>query len=61
MVAGIWFHRMSESDLWRVIGPGGGLILLLLPGFVPFLQMTVAVAYRPISLSQADTRLIRKV
>ena len=31
MVAGIWFHRMSESDLWRVIGPGGGLILLL-PG-----------------------------
>jgi hypothetical protein len=52
---------MSESDLRRVIGPVGVLILLLLPGFVPFFQMTVAVAYRHISLSQADTRLIRKV
>ena len=31
MVAGIWFHWMSESDLRRVIGPGGVLILLL-PG-----------------------------
>ncbi|VVO16685.1 hypothetical protein PS726_03877 [Pseudomonas fluorescens] len=41
MVSGIWFHWMSESDLWRVIGPGGVLILLL-SGFVPFLQMTVA-------------------
>ncbi|MDR6608551.1 hypothetical protein J2X87_003630 [Pseudomonas synxantha] len=51
MVAGIWFHWMSESDLRRVISPGGVLVL----------QMTVAVAYRPISLSQADTRLIRKV
>ncbi|CAI8946322.1 hypothetical protein EMIT0P4_40266 [Pseudomonas sp. IT-P4] len=35
MVAGIWFHRMSENDLWRVIGPGGVLIFLLLPGFTP--------------------------
>ncbi|EJM51433.1 hypothetical protein PMI29_06100 [Pseudomonas sp. GM49] len=31
MVAGIWFQQMSESDLRRVIGPGGVLILLL-PG-----------------------------
>lgn len=43
MVAGIWFHWMSESDLRRAIGPDGVLILLLLPGFVPFLQMTVAL------------------
>ena len=41
MVAGIWFQQMSESDLRRAIGPCGVLILLL-PGFVPFLQMTVA-------------------
>ena len=43
MVAGIWFHRMSENDLWRVIGPGGGLIFLLLPGIVPFLRVTIAL------------------
>jgi hypothetical protein len=42
MVAGIWFHWMSESDLRRAIGPGGVLVFLLLPGFVPFFQMTVA-------------------
>ncbi|CAG8869623.1 hypothetical protein PS861_03059 [Pseudomonas fluorescens] len=42
MVAGIWFQQMSESDLRRAIGPCGVLILLLLAGFVPFLQMTVA-------------------
>ncbi|MGF6557331.1 hypothetical protein ABIA48_003711 [Pseudomonas sp. S30_BP2TU TE3576] len=31
MVAGIWFHWMSESDLRRVISPGSVLVLLL-PG-----------------------------
>jgi hypothetical protein len=42
MVAGIWFHWMSESDLRRVIGPGSVLVFLLLPGFVALLQMTIA-------------------
>ncbi|PBJ27759.1 hypothetical protein BSF44_04320 [Pseudomonas sp. ACN8] len=56
MVAGIWFHWMSESDLWRVTGPGGGLILLLLPGF-----KASHPTYHHVSLSQADTRLIDKV
>ncbi|KJZ44296.1 hypothetical protein VC35_17915 [Pseudomonas fluorescens] len=56
MVSGIWFHWMSESDLWRAIGPGGVLIFLLLPGFTPSHP-----AYHHISLSQADTRPIDKV
>ena len=43
MVAGIWFHWMPESDLRRVISPGGVLIFLLPPGFVPFLQMTIVL------------------
>src|SRR3989344_1815784 len=44
MLAGIWLHRMSESDSWRAIGSSGILILLLLPGFVPFIEVTVAIA-----------------
>jgi len=56
MVAGIWFHWMSECDLRRAIGPGGILIFLLLPGFTPSLP-----AYQHISLSQAEMRPIEKV
>jgi hypothetical protein len=46
MVAGIWFHWMSESDLRRAIGPGGILIFLLLSGLAPFFLMTVALIRR---------------
>ena len=43
MVAGIWFQRMSASDLLRAISPPDVLVLLLLPGAFAFVPMLVAI------------------
>ena len=43
MLAGIWFHWMSGSDLLRAIGSRGVLIFLLLPGALALVPVLVAI------------------
>jgi hypothetical protein len=55
MVAGFWFRWLSVSDLLRAIGSGGVSILLLLPGFIALVPMTVAIALAVLAFAHGLT------